>query len=93
MLSEAANGLVVYVIFPAKGPAETSLARRHDAVGREPRGGSVDRVEVAAVTIAGAVAPVGRLALDEALEEALRTGEVAERSQDDVTDELLHGTP
>ena len=79
---------MVDVIFPAKGPAETSLARRHDAVGREPRA-----VSVAAVTIGGAVAPVGRLALDEALEEALRTGEVAERSQDGVTDELLHGPP
>ena len=84
---------MVDVIFPAKGPAETSLARWHDAIGREPRAVSVDRVEVAAVTIGGAVAPVGRLALDEALEEALRTGEVAERSQDGVTDELLHGPP
>ena len=84
---------MVDVIFPAKGPAETSLARRHDAVGREPRGGSVDRVEVAAVTIAGALAPEDVSRSTRLSRKALRTGEVAERSQDDVTDELLHGTP
>ena len=40
---------------------------------------SADRGDVAAVTVGGAVALVGRLALDEALEESLRTDEVAER--------------